>query len=144
MRLFWVPPYKWVALAVLLAAACQEGSRAPAGANGASNELHRYTVRGEIVRLPAATGPRQLSLRHEAIDDFADAAGKVVGMGSMVMPFDLAPGVALDGLQAGAKVEARIAVGWSPPLLQIEQLKELPADTTLELRAARPPGNARP
>lgn len=141
---------RWVglcslALTVLVTSAgCREGSRAPAATGDASDGLRRYTVRGEIVRLPAATGPRQLSLRHEAIDDFADAAGKVVGMGSMVMPFDLAPGVALDGLQAGDKVEARIAVGWSPSLLQIEQLKELPADTTLELRAARPPGNARP
>jgi Cu/Ag efflux protein CusF len=123
--------------------ACREGSRAPA-AGGASNELHhRYSVRGEIVSLPGA-GARQLSLRHEAIDDFADAGGKVVGMGSMVMPFDLAPGVALDGLQAGDKVEARIAVGWSPSLLQVEQLRKLPADTPLEFRAARPPSGARP
>ncbi len=135
----------FLALAVLLtSAACRERSSAPAATGDAPDKLHRYSVRGEIVRLPVATGPRQLSLRHEAIDDFADAAGKVVGMGSMVMPFDLAPGVALDGLQAGDKVEARIAVGWSPSLLQIEQLKELPADTALEFRAARPPSGARP
>ena len=130
-----------LALAVT-STACREGSGAPA-AGGASNELHRYTVRGAIVSLPGA-GARQLSLRHEAIDDFADAGGKVVGMGSMVMPFDLAPGVALGGLQTGDKVEARIAVGWSPSLLQVEQLRKLPADTPLEFRAARPPSGARP
>jgi hypothetical protein len=60
------------------------------------------------------------------------------------MPFDLAPGVPLDDLRVGDKVEARIAVGWSPPLLQVEQLRKLPPGTPLEYRAARPASGARP
>lgn len=135
-----------LALAVLSAsAACRDGSSAPAATDDASGKLRRYTVRGEIVSLPgSAAGPRQVSLRHEAIDEFVDASGKVVGMGSMVMPFDLAPGVGLGDLRAGDKVEARIAVGWAPPLLQVEQLRKLPADAVLEFRPARPPSGARP
>lgn len=131
-----------LALALSASSACRESGRAPAA--DSTSELRRYTVRGEIVSLPGAAGPRQLSLRHEAIDDFADASGKVVGMGSMVMPFDLAPEVALGELRAGDKVEVRIAVGWSPPLLRIEQISRLPGDTALEFRAARPPPGARP
>lgn len=130
-------------VALSVSTACRESGRAPA-ADDASAKLRRYTVRGEIVSLPGPAGPRQLSLRHEAIDDFADASGKVVGMGSMVMPFDVAPGVALGDLRAGDKVEVRFAVGWSPPLLQVEQLSKLPGETALEFRAARPPAGARP
>lgn len=134
------------------AAACREGDRtagsaaaSTAGSADASGQLRRYTVRAEIVSLPGGpTGARQLSLRHEAIDDFVDSSGKAVGMGSMVMPFDLAPGVALDELRAGDKVEALIAVGWSPSLLQVERLRKLPPETALELRSARPPSGARP
>ncbi len=130
-------------LVLALAAACRGGSP-PAAAEDASAKLRRYTVRAEIVSLAGDAGARRVSLRHEAIDDFADDSGKVVGMGSMVMPFDLAPGVSLQDLGPGDKVEARIAVGWSPSLLQVEQLRKLPADTALEFRAARPPPGARP
>lgn len=129
------------ALLLLALAACRDSAPAPAAgpAPGPADGLRRYTVRAELVRLPDPAAPRrEVALRHEAIDDFADANGKVVGMGAMVMPFELAPGVSLDGLAAGEKVEARFAVGWSPPLLRVEQLRKLPADTALEFRAARP------
>lgn len=129
------------ALLLLALAACRDSAPAPASgpAPGPADGLRRYTVRAELVRLPDPAAPRrEVALRHEAIDDFADANGKVVGMGAMVMPFELAPGVSLDGLAAGEKVEARFAVGWSPPLLRVEQLRKLPADTALEFRAARP------
>ncbi len=134
-----------LSLAALCLVTCRDKGR-PSGATGeATDGLRRYTVRAEVVRLPeAAGGTREVALRHEAIDDFADAGGKVVGMGSMVMPFELAPGVALDGVGVGDKVEARFAVGWSPPLLRVEQLRKLPADTALEFRAARPPAGAHP
>ena len=126
--------------------AAQPGSAGPAASAAAAptaaagDGLHRYTVRAEIVRLPDPAAPRrEVALRHEAIDDFADASGKVVGMGAMVMPFELAPGVSLDGVGVGEKVEARFAVGWSPPVLRVEELRKLPASTALEFRAARPP-----
>jgi Cu/Ag efflux protein CusF len=128
-----------LALALLAPApACRDGG------GGARDEkssgVRRYTVRGEVVRLPEAssTGARQVGLRHEAIDDFVNQAGKTVGMGSMVMSFDAAPGVSLEDVRVGDKVEIQLAVGWSPPALRIEQLRKLPADTALEFREARP------
>lgn len=123
----------------LLAGACRDRPAGGAG-EGSASSLRHYTVRGELVSLPEPGGTGQLSLRHEAIDEFADASGKVVGMGSMVMPFDVAAGLALGELRPGDKVEARIAVGWSPALLQVVELRKLPADTVLEYRAARPTG----
>jgi Cu/Ag efflux protein CusF len=128
-------------LTLLSLAACRDSAPGPtSGSAGAADGLRRYTVRAELVRLPDPAAPRrEVALRHEAIDDFADAGGKVVGMGSMVMPFELAPGVQLDGAAVGDEVEVRFAVGWSPPVLRVEQLRRLPAGTALEFRAARPP-----
>ncbi len=141
-----VPAAFLLALSLLATGvACRDSSRSAAPAGATEDGLRRYTIRAEVVRLPeAAAGKREVALRHEAIDDFADAAGKVVGMGSMVMPFEVAPPVALDGVGVGDKVEARFAVGWSPPVLRVEQLRKLPADTALEFRAARPPAGTHP
>ena len=127
-----------LALALLaLAPGCRDGG------GGARDEkssgMRRYTVRGEVVRLSeGSTGARQVGLRHEAIDDFVNQAGKTVGMGSMVMSFEAAPGVSLEDVRVGDKVEVQLAVGWSPPTLRIEQLRKLPAGTALEFREARP------
>jgi hypothetical protein len=89
-------------------------------------------VRGEIVTLPAGgAGPRQIAVRHEAIPDFADRDGKVVGMGAMVMPFELAPGVAVEGMREGDPVELLLAVDWAGPSLRVERLTKLPPGTPL-------------
>ncbi|ABS27305.1 copper-binding protein [Anaeromyxobacter sp. Fw109-5] len=125
-----------VALALLgLASACRDGGGAR---DEKASGVRRYTVRGEVVRLPETpAGARQVGLRHEAIDDFVNQAGETVGMGSMVMSFEAAPGVSLEDVRVGDKVEIQLAVGWSPPTLRIEQLRKLPADTALEFREAR-------
>lgn len=132
-----------IALAAL-APGCRDGGGSRSGDDAAAS-VRRYTVRGEIVRLPApSAGVHQVSIRHEPIDDFANEAGTVVGMGSMVMPFDVAEGVALSGVGVGDKVEIRLAVSWSPPALRIEQLRKLPAETALRFGEARPAGGPPP
>jgi Cu/Ag efflux protein CusF len=123
------------ALAALALPACREP--APA-APAASPAAARYVVRAEVVRLPAAPGG-ELSLRHEAIDDFRDASGAVVGMDAMVMPFQVAPGVSLDGLAPGDPVRATLSVDFARPALSVVALEELPAGTALEFRRARRP-----
>lgn len=132
-----------IALA-LIAPGCRDGGGSRSGDEAAAN-ARRYTVRGEIVRLPAPSGgARQLSIRHEALDDFVNEAGVVVGMDSMVMQFDVAPAVALEDVRVGDKVEVRLAVAWSPPVLRIEQLRKLPADTALRFDKARPKAGPNP
>jgi hypothetical protein len=130
-----------VALTIALVAivpACRDGGGSGSDA-GAPPDARRYTVRGEIVRPPEPSGPaRQVAIRHEAIDDFVNEAGVVVGMDSMVMQFDVAPAVALDDVRVGDKVEVRLAVAWSPPVLRVEQLRKLPADTALRFGKALP------
>jgi len=103
-----------------------------------------YTTRGEIVELPLADKPAtELRLRHEAIDDFQNPTGKVVGMNTMIMEFPPAKGVSLAGLKVGDKVAATFSIWWdqSPPWLATKIVK-LPADTQLEFRRARKPGDA--
>lgn len=132
-------PPSVVAATLLLATAIAGCSDRRGGAPAAdvAGGLRRYTVRGEVVKLPAPGVPRALAVRHEAIDDFADASGAVVGMSSMVMTFDVAPAVSLDGVGVGDKVELQLAVGWSPPALRVDALRRLPAETALEFRKAR-------
>jgi Cu/Ag efflux protein CusF len=127
----------WACLGI--AAACGDrGAPAPKGGAASSGGARRYTVRGEVVRLPdprAAT--REIALRHEAIEDFADATGAVVGMDAMVMPFVVAAGVSTEGLAPGDKVEVVLAVDWARPSLALERLRKLPSDTALRFEAAR-------
>lgn len=128
-------PPRWLALAcaalaaALGPAACRERASAPAAPS------RRYTVRGEVVRAPA--GGAELLVRHEAIDDFADRDGKVVGMESMVMPFRIAPPVSAQGLAPGDAVELTFAVGWDPPTLRVERIERLPPGTVLHFGPAR-------
>lgn len=99
----------------------------------ASEPAASYTVRGQLESLPQE-GQAELFLHHEAIPGFVDRKGEKVGMMSMTMPFGVAPGVSLDGLAAGDKVEVTFDVRWerNPPP-QITAIRELPADTRLEL-----------
>lgn len=96
-----------------------------------------YTVRGMVRELP---GPnRQISVHHEAIDDFVSLEGEVVGMSSMTMPFPLAQSVDVEGLAIGDPVEMTLTLDWDgDPPVQITKLRELPAGTELEFREARP------
>lgn len=119
--------------------AIASGCRERGSSRGDAAGVRRYTVRGEVVQLrQAPTGARHVGIRHEAIDDFVNEAGATVGMSSMVMTFEAAPEVSLDDVRVGDKVEFVLAVGWSPPSLRIEQLRELPPETVLEFREARP------
>lgn len=120
-------------------AAAPEGRPAATPASASVGPAaRRYTVRGEVVRLPQGSS-RELALRHEAIHDFVDRNGVVVGMNAMVMPFPVEPGVSLEGIAPGDKVRARIAVDWERNRFALEAIEELPRDTVLEFGKARPP-----
>jgi hypothetical protein len=121
-------------LLLVLAACSAAPPPAPAGARV-------YAVRGEVVQAPApVTSGIQVLVRHEAIDDFVDAAGTVVGMDAMVMPFEVATLLVPRGLSAGEKVEVRFSMDWKEPRLRVERIERLPVGTALEFRAARAAG----
>jgi Cu/Ag efflux protein CusF len=95
-------------------------------------EARRYTVRGEVVKAadPGAAQP-EVMVRHEAIADFTDSDGKVVGMASMVMPFAVVPASLARELAVGDKVEIRFTVDWKGPSFVVERIDELPPATEL-------------
>jgi Cu/Ag efflux protein CusF len=119
-------------LALLLATACPP-SGPPEGSPGGP-VMRRYTVRAEVVRLPDPGAPlREIVLRHEAIPDFVGQDGKVVGMPAMVMPLEVAPGLPLEGVRPGDKVEIVLRVDWTRPSYRVEQVRPLPAGAVLDL-----------
>jgi len=93
-----------------------------------------YTVRGRVVTLPDPANPlSEFRVKHEAIDDFVDASGEVVGMSVMEMPFPLAKGVSLEGVEPGDVVEVTFAVWWQPRRhYEATRVVELPRDTVLD------------
>jgi hypothetical protein len=118
------------ALAVLfLLASCEQRRPAPI-----TPPDQAYTVRAVVTALP--NPPKQaLLLHHEAIPQFVGADGKVIGMASMEMEFPvLAPGVSLQGIAAGDKIEFTLEMRWkSAPRYQIGSIKKLPADAAVNL-----------
>ncbi len=114
-------------------------TKAPAPTNARGPAAATYTVRGKIEALPTAT--EDLSIRHEAIAAFTDKGGKVVGMGSMVMPFPVAKGVSLDGLSVGDVAEFDFSVWWQPRVAyEVTRVAALPKGTTLNFGPAPAPG----
>lgn len=126
----------------LLLAACGGGPESDrAGGEGEPPPDQTYTVRGQVVALPARDTPgRNLRVRHEAVPDFVGVEGEVVGMASMTMPFPLAEGVSLEDVEVGDTVEMTFEVRWdgSEPLRVVE-LRELPPGTTLDFEVPREP-----
>jgi Cu/Ag efflux protein CusF len=122
------------ALALSLSLSCRDRGEEPRQAAAPvqpSAPAREYTVRGEIVRV----GPSEVTIRHEAIPDFADRSGAVVGMNAMVMPFPLARGVDVVGLAPGARVRFRFVMDWERNRMQIVEIEPLPQGTPLRFDA---------
>ncbi|MEM7583890.1 MAG: copper-binding protein, partial [Acidobacteriota bacterium] len=119
----------------LLTTACQE--EPPAAAPDV------YQVRGIVKRLPeAGRGPQELSVRHEAIPEFRNMDGEVVGMDVMTMPFPIADVEMLAGLETGDRIEMQFQVQWEADHpLAITAIETLPPDTILAFEA-QPPESA--
>ncbi|MBP7589906.1 MAG: copper-binding protein [Thermoanaerobaculia bacterium] len=128
----------------LVHVACSRPPAAPAG------PVESYAMRGEVVRLPLPGG-REIAIRHEAVPDFRDESGKVVGMGAMTMPFTLAPDLpatAMAGLAPGDRIAFTLEMHWQEPseVARISRLERLPAGTVLawDPPPAAPPAAASP
>ncbi|MCA3004067.1 MAG: copper-binding protein [Phycisphaerales bacterium] len=99
-----------------------------------------YVTRGMVVQLPRGNDPRtQFKVKHEAIDNFADRNGKIVGMNAMIMEFPPARGVSLTGLAVGDPVEVTFSVWWrdTPPWLATK-ITKLPAGIEFNFGKADP------
>lgn len=113
--------------AAALAWGCGKKDEAPA-------ELDRYTVKGRVALMPDGEQSKKIDISHEAIPTFKTRSGKQNGMVAMRMPFAVGDGASLAGLTAGDPIEFTFVVDWSKdPALIVTEVKELPADTPLQL-----------
>ncbi|HEX7183469.1 MAG TPA: copper-binding protein [Thermoanaerobaculia bacterium] len=126
-------------LALLTACAGKEEEDATGGGR-------TYTVRGQVTQLPDPANPGSgIYISHEAIDDYVGRSGEVEGMDSMNMPFPVGAGVSLEGIQPADVVEFDLHVDWeSERPVEITRIRELPASTKLDFRAAEPDKNQKP
>ena len=120
-----------VVFGLMVGVGCEE-KRPPAPAFGPAE--HTYTVRGEVVELPVANDPKtSFRVKHEPIREYKDREGKVVGMGTMTMSFSPGPGVSLEGIEKGDKVEFVWEMWYRPRMRErITSLTELAGGTELE------------
>lgn len=128
-----------------LLAACKKGestgasAEPPAATEGwDKSHVSRYTVRGEVIRLPIeGAHAAEMVIRHEEIPDFKGAGGDVVGMKAMAMPFPIKQGLSLAGIEPGDKVRFSFAMDWQNNRYQLESIEKLPAETELQFGPAR-------
>ena len=122
-----------VAIAAFGACAAEPDATAADGPDQAT--VQRYETRGVVSRLPSESAPA-LYVRHETIPDFVGFDGEVAAMDSMTMPFPLAEGIDLAGIEPGDKVAFTLEVEWEgDDPYRISRIEELPPDTEPGLSA---------
>jgi Cu/Ag efflux protein CusF len=131
-------------LTLIIAAAfggCGRKTPPPAAEKAAPPAADVYTVRGVVEKLPQTNGPdKNLYIHHVPIPSFRDEHGKVVGMMSMTMPFPVAAGVSLVGIEPGDPVEFTFTLAWKRPSgYQLIRIRKLPAGTVVDFK---PPHSA--
>ena len=122
----------WPAIALLGAFAGACGGTPDSGQPPAS-----YLVRGIVRQLPAPEGAaRELLVHHEAIPEFEDADGEVVGMNSMTMSFPMVDQGLAAELEVGDRIEMKFEVRWNGGNpLAVTAIERLPAETRLNFEA---------
>lgn len=92
-----------------------------------AQEVYSYTVRGVIKALPGnGRAANELIVKHEAIPNYRDEAGNVVGMMAMTMPFYLSESVSPSGLAVGDSVELTVEQKLKPKFSeQVVVLKKI-------------------
>jgi len=104
---------------------CGEEAQAPAPAAS-------YTTQGRVVMVKTPDSPASsLKIHHEAIPNFVDGQGQVVGMPSHPMDFPrVADTIDVDSLVVGRAVRFTFDVTWDPsPSWIITELEFLPDET---------------
>jgi Cu/Ag efflux protein CusF len=126
-------------LGAIIAVGCSRGQRNEQPA-GAASDVQIYVIRGEVISVPqAGKSGTQFIVKHEPIDNFRDATGKIVGMDTMGMPFTPGNDVSLEGINPGDKIEMRWVLQWKPDSKEyVESVRKLPTETQLRFGKAHP------
>jgi Cu/Ag efflux protein CusF len=102
----------------------------PADVASAPSHDGSYTVRGRIADI---TG-NEVSIQHEAIDDFVNREGERVGMATMTMAFHKPDDVSMEGIAVDDLVSFTFEVDWDGDHpMTLRAIEALPPGTQLEL-----------
>jgi len=100
----------------------------------------RYTTQGRVAMVEDPKSPANtFKIHHEAIPNFVNGQGEVVGMNSHPMDFPrVAEGIEIDSLQVGQPVRFTFDVTWgeAAPTWIITELELLPDDTRFAFEPA--------
>jgi len=93
-----------------------------------------YSVRGMVVSVEQdSEGRSRVTILHEAIPDFKNQAGQVVGMEPMAMTFAADTALATADLQPKAKIQFVFEMHWNAAeRLVLKEFKPLDLETKLE------------
>lgn len=116
----------------LAAAAC---SKQPEPSSTQKGITHVYHMRGIITAI-GGSPDGQITIHHEAVNDFRNTLDQPEPMNSMTMPFEVAKDVPLGDLKVGDKIAFDWEVNWDAQIHEITAIHKLPADTPLSFGAA--------
>lgn len=118
---------------ILMGAALLSTSMLPSGC--APKPVEQYAARGMVVSVERGMeGHSQVTILHEAVRDFKDQTGKIVGMEPMAMTFAADGAVPTDNLQPQSKIQFVFEVHWeAAERLVLKEILPLDSETVLEL-----------
>jgi hypothetical protein len=126
---------------------CRKSDAGSSERKPANIVVHEYTTRAIVALIPNSENPTAaFTARHEPIPHFMGENG-ALGMPAMEMPFPLKPGVSLDGIKLGNKIELTFEVEYDaalkrPAAYAVTKIARLPDDTRLNF--APPPAGSTP
>lgn len=97
--------------------------------NSASGQdMATYSIKGVIKALPGkGRAANEVLIQHEAIPEYRNRSGEVVGMSAMTMPFYLREGTQLGELTIGDAVEFKVEAHFEPRFTEeIVSIKKAP------------------
>ncbi len=74
-----------------------------------------YSMKGIIKALPGnGRAPNEVLIKHDAVPEYRNRSGEVVGMSAMTMPFYLRKDVSVGELKVGDTVEFKVEAHFEP------------------------------
>ena len=97
--------------------------------NAYAQNVFTYQVTGTVRAMPGnGRAPNELLVKHDPIPQYRDRAGNIVGMKAMTMPFYIAEGVSLEGIELGdaieMKVQQQLKPTFSEKVIEVRTIKE--------------------
>lgn len=87
-----------------------------------------YSIKGVVKALPGnGRAANEVIIQHEAVPDYRNRSGEIVGMSAMTMPFYLRRDVSLGDIKVGDSVEFQVEAHFEPRFTEeVASIKKAP------------------